>query len=161
MKLNNEKITMITAYDYPSAKFAEMAGVDTILVGDSLGMVMLGYENTLQVTINDIIHHTKAVRRGAPNTFIIADMTYASYHISNEKTKENALKIISETQANAVKLEGGSFSRIEAIKQIIDCEIPVVAHLGLTPQSINKFGGYIVQGKKREDFIKISNSRIF
>ena len=155
MKEKDEKITMITAYDYPSAKFAEQAGIDTILVGDSLGMVVLGYENTLQVTVDDIIHHTKAVRRGAKDTFIIADMPYSSYHVSNEKTRENALKIITETQANAVKLEGGSQSRLEAIRQITDCEIPVVAHLGLTPQSINKFGGYSVQGKTKDDFAKI------
>ncbi len=155
LKEKGQPITMITAYDYPSAKFAETAGIDTILVGDSLGMTVLGYKNTLQVTIEDIIRHTKAVRRGAENTFIIADMPYATYHISKEKTKENALRIITETQANAVKLEGGSDTRIEAIKDIIDCEIPVVAHLGLTPQSLNKLGGYTIQGKNRDDFIKI------
>ncbi len=157
MKKSNEKITMITAYDYPSAKLCEQAGIDTILVGDSLGMVILGYENTLNVTIDDIIHHTKAVRRGAPNTFIIADMPYASYHISPSETRKNALKIITQTGANALKIEGGSESRIEAIKNIVDCEIPVVAHLGLTPQSINKFGSYSVQGKKPSDSINILN----
>ncbi len=147
MKTRGEKITMLTAYDYPTARAVEKAGADLILVGDSLGMVVLGYENTLQVTMDDIIHHTKAVRRGAKDTFVISDMPYRSFHLDLRTTKENAFRLIIEAGANAVKLEGGSESRLEAIRAIVDCEIPVVAHLGLTPQSVNKFGGYKVQGK--------------
>ncbi len=147
MKNKGEKIAMLTAYDYPSGKMVAKASADVILVGDSLGMVVLGYENTLQVTMDDIIHHTKAVRRGAPDMFIISDMPYRSFHLDLRTTKENAFRLIIEGGANAVKLEGGSESRLEAIRAIVDCEIPVVAHLGLTPQSVNKFGGYKVQGK--------------
>ena len=128
-----------------------MAGIDLILVGDSLGMVVLGYENTLNVTVSDMIHHAKAVRNGAKESFIAVDMPYMSYHISNDETKKNAARLIQETGANAVKLEGGKPSRIKAIKAIIDCEIPVIGRLGLTPQSIYQFGGYVVQGKKEAD----------
>ncbi|MDY6915117.1 MAG: 3-methyl-2-oxobutanoate hydroxymethyltransferase [Candidatus Cloacimonadota bacterium] len=155
MKKKDQKIVMITAYDYPSGKYAQAAGVDMILVGDSLGMVVLGYPNTLRVTMEDIIHHSKATRRGASETFIVADMPFMSYHISLEQTKRNAARLILEADANAVKLEGGSASRLDAIRAITDCEIPVVAHLGLTPQSINTFGGYVVQGKKEADSQKI------
>lgn len=155
LKENNEQIVMITAYDYYSAKLCEKNNVDTILVGDSLGMVVYGEPDTLHVTVEDIVRHTKAVRNGAPNIFIISDMPYLSYHLSIEDTKKNAARIILEGNADAVKLEGGSESRIQAIKAIIDCEIPVVGHLGLTPQSIHKFGGFKVQGKKKEqrDFL--------
>jgi 3-methyl-2-oxobutanoate hydroxymethyltransferase len=155
MKKSKEKIAMITAYDYPSGKLVERGKADIILVGDSLGMVVLGYANTLQVTLEDIIHHTKAVRRGAGDTFIVADMPFMTYHLDLKDTKKNAARLIIEGKANAVKLEGGSASRIEAIKAITDCEIPVVAHLGLTPQSINKFGGYKVQGKTHEKYQEI------
>jgi len=155
MKSDKEKIVMITAYDYPSGKFVQEAGVDIILVGDSLGMVVLGYENTLKVTLDDMIHHTKATRRGADQTFIVADMPYMSYHLDLKKTKENASRLIIEGGANAVKLEGGSPNRLEAIKAILDCEIPVVAHLGLTPQSIYSFGGYVVQGKNEKNHERI------
>lgn len=155
MKKKKERIVMITAYDYPSGKYAQAGEVDLILTGDSLGMVVLGYENTLQVTIEDMIHHVKATRRGASDTFIIADMPHMSYHISREDTKRNAGRIMQETQANAVKLEGGKPSRIEAISAIVDCEIPVCGHLGLTPQSINAMGGYKVQGKEEKDYQKI------
>jgi len=160
MKKNREKIVMITAYDYPSGKYVQEAGVDLILVGDSLGMVVLGYENTLKVTLDDILHHTKACRRGADQTFIVADMPYMSYHLNLEKTKENAAKLIIEGGANAVKLEGGSLSRLDAIEAILDCEIPVVAHLGLTPQSIHSFGGYVVQGKSEKNFERIFKQAI-
>lgn len=155
MKNNGEPIAMVTAYDYPSGKFVQESGIDIILVGDSLGMVVLGYENTLNVTLDDMIHHTKAVKRGAKDTFVVADMPYSTYHLDLDTTKKNAMKLIVETSANAVKLEGGTKSRIDAIKAIIDCEIPVVAHLGLTPQSINKFGGYSVQGKSNKSFDEI------
>lgn len=157
MKNKKQPIAMITAYDYSAAKLVQKAEIDLILVGDSLGMVVLGYENTLQVTVDDIIHHTKAVKRGADDTFIVADMPYKSYHINKSRTKENAFKLIINGKANAVKIEGGSESRIEAIRAIVDCEIPVVAHLGLTPQSIHKFGGYRVQGKSSEEYENILN----
>ena len=155
MKKQQEPIVMITAYDYPSGKYAEAAGVDLILTGDSLGMVVLGYSDTLQVTLEDMIHHARATRRGAPDTFIIADMPHMSYHISIEKTKINAGQLLKEGSVNAVKLEGGKPSRLEAIKAITDCEIPVCAHLGLTPQSINTMGGYVVQGKEEKGYQSI------
>ncbi len=155
MKRDNKKIVMVTAYDYPSGKYVQEGDVDIILVGDSLGMVILGYEDTLKVTLDDILHHTKAARRGADNTFIVADMPFMSYNLNLEQTKINAARLITEGGANAVKLEGGKPSRLEAIKAIVDCEIPVVAHLGLTPQSINTFGGYRVQGKKEVEFKNI------
>ena len=154
MKRKGEKIVMITAYDYPSGKYVQQAGVDVILVGDSLGMVIQGYENTLQVSLEDIVYHTKATKRGATDTFVIADMPFMSYHISLEDTKKNAAKLI-KAGAEAVKLEGGKPSRLEAIKAIVDCEIPVVAHLGLTPQSVNALGGYVMQGKKSTQYQQI------
>lgn len=150
MKSNGEQIVMITAYDYSSAKYVESAGCDIILVGDSLGMVVLGYPDTLSVTMDDMVRHTKAVKRGATDTFIVADMPYMSYHINTDETKKNAARLILESGAHAVKLEGGTESRLQMIRAIVDCEIPVVAHLGLTPQSINRFGGYQVQGKQPE-----------
>ena len=155
MMKDNQKIVMVTAYDYPSGKYVQEACVDMILVGDSLGMVILGYEDTLKVTLADILHHTKAARRGADDTFIVADMPFMSYNLNLEQTKINAARLITEGGANAVKLEGGKPSRLEAIKAIVDCEIPVVAHLGLTPQSINAFGGYRVQGKKKMESVEI------
>lgn len=150
MKKRQEKICMLTAYDYAMAKCVSATSADVILVGDSLGMVVLGYEDTLQVTVENMIYHCSAVRRGAPFSFIIADMPYLSYHLSEEKTRQNAAELIVKGKADAVKLEGGSVSRLAAIKAIVDMEIPVCAHLGLTPQSIHKYGGYKVQGKKPE-----------
>lgn len=155
MKREKEKIVMLTAYDYISAKCAEEAGVDLILVGDSLGMVVLGYESTLHVRLEDILYHTKAVKRGAPKTFIVADMPFMSFHLDINETKRNAAKLIVEGNASAVKIEGGSSSRIKVIAGIADCEIPVVAHLGLTPQSIKSLGKYSVQGKAQSDYEKI------
>ena len=149
MKQNNEKIAMVTAYDYPSAKLAEQAEVDIILVGDSLGMVVLGYESTVPVTIEDMIHHTKAVKRGATNTFIVTDMPFMTYHLSIEDTLRNAKKIIQESGANAVKLEGGE-EVIPHIKALTKAGVPVVAHLGLLPQAVGVLGGYKVQGKDME-----------
>ena len=157
MKKDGQKIVMVTAYDYPSGKYVQESNVDILLVGDSLGMVILGYEDTLKVTLEDILHHTKATRRGADDTFIVADMPFMSYNLSIEQTKKNAALLVSEGGANAVKLEGGKPSRLEAIKAIVDCEIPVVAHLGLTPQSINAFGGYRVQGKREIESNEILN----
>jgi len=155
MKQDKEKIVMITAYDYPSSRFVSEAGADLILVGDSLGMVILGYKDTLKVTLDNMIYHTRAVTRGAPDTFTVADLPYMSFHLGIKETKINASRLMLEGNANAVKLEGGKPSRLEMIKAITDIEIPVVAHLGLTPQSINTLGGYKVQGKDNKDYIWI------
>lgn len=153
-KLNGEKISMLTAYDYSTAKLVDESGVDSILVGDSLGMTMLGYENTLSVTMEDMIHHTAAVARGAKNALIIADMPFMSYHTGVEKAVLNAGRLIKEGKANAVKLEGGT-EFCNEIKAIVRASIPVVAHLGLTPQSVNAFGGFKVQGKSEETARKL------
>jgi len=147
LKAQGKKIVMLTAYDYAMARAVAQTDIDLILVGDSLGMVVLGYDSTLDVKVADMIHHCAAVRRGATNKFIIVDMPYMSYHLSIEQSKANAAELLIGGRANAVKLEGGSDSRLKAIEAIVDCEIPVCAHLGLTPQSIHKFGGYKVQGK--------------
>lgn len=149
LKSNSEPIVMLTAYDYSSAKICEKAGIDIVLVGDSLGMVIYGNPDTLSVSMEDMIRHSKAVRQGAPDTFIVTDMPYMSYHLGLKESKINASRLVLEGKADAVKLEGGSDNRIEVIKAIIDCEIPVIGHLGLTPQSIHKFGGFKVQGKKQ------------
>ena len=146
-KENGEKLTMLTAYDYSTAKLMEEAGVESILVGDSLGMVCLGYEDTLSVTMEDMIHHTKAVARGAKETLVIADMPFMSYQTSVYDAVVNAGRLIKEGHANAVKLEGG-MEVCEQIRAIVNASIPVCAHLGLTPQSINAFGGFSVQGKQ-------------
>ena len=145
-KQSGDKITMLTAYDYTTAKIMDECGVNAILIGDSLGMVMLGYENTLPVAMEDMIHHTKAVARGAENAFIVADMPFMSYQVSVQDAVINAGRLIKEGNANAVKLEGGA-EVCEQIRAIVNASIPVVAHLGLTPQSVNAFGGFKVQGK--------------
>ncbi|MDF2606419.1 MAG: panB [Bacillales bacterium] len=149
MKHNNEPIVMVTAYDFPSAKLAEQANVDIILVGDSLGMVVLGYESTIAVTVDDMIHHTKAARRGASNTFIVTDMPFMSYHISTSDALINAKRIMQEGNANAVKVEGAD-DVIDIIKKLTSAGVPVIAHLGLTPQSVGVLGGYKVQGKDHQ-----------
>jgi 3-methyl-2-oxobutanoate hydroxymethyltransferase len=149
MKQKGEKITMLTAYDYSMAKVLDRAGVDSILVGDSLGMTMLGYENTLAVTIEDMIHHTKAVKRGTEEALVVCDMPFMSYHISAEDAVANAGRIIKETGAHAVKVEGGSVVE-KQIRAIVNAQIPVMGHLGLTPQSVNAMGGFLVQGKSEE-----------
>ncbi|NLF45704.1 MAG: 3-methyl-2-oxobutanoate hydroxymethyltransferase [Syntrophomonadaceae bacterium] len=153
-KNKNEKITMLTAYDYSLAGMVDAAGIDMILVGDSLGMVVLGYESTLPVTMEDMIHHTKAVVRGAKNSMVVGDMPFLSYHISREESVRNAGRLIQEGGAHAVKLEGGQ-ERVDTVKAIIDAQIPVVAHIGLTPQSVNQFGGFKVQGKDLETANKL------
>lgn len=149
MKRNEEKISMITAYDYPTAKFAEEANVDMILVGDSVGMVVLGYDSTVAVTMNDMIHHGKAARRGAPNTFLVVDMPFGSYHGNIDQSLSNAVRLMQETGAQAVKLEGAG-AIIPVIEKLTFAGIPVVAHLGLLPQSAGVLGGYKVQGKTVE-----------
>ncbi|USL31974.1 3-methyl-2-oxobutanoate hydroxymethyltransferase [Priestia megaterium] len=150
MKQNNEPIVMLTAYDYPSAKYAEEADVDMILVGDSLGMVVLGYDSTIPVTVDDMIHHTKAVKRGAADTFIVTDMPFMSYHVSKEDTMKNAARIMQESGAHALKVEGAK-DVLYTISELTQAGIPVVAHLGLTPQSVGVLGGYKVQGKEAKE----------
>ena len=145
-KNNGEKITMITCYDYSSARIVEEAGIDTVLVGDSLGNVMLGYEDTLQVTMEDMIHHCAAVSRGVKDTFIVCDMPFMSYQADVRDAVINAGRLVKEGHANMVKLEGG-VDVCPQIEAIVKASIPVCAHIGLTPQSINAFGGYKVQGK--------------
>ncbi|KYD09242.1 3-methyl-2-oxobutanoate hydroxymethyltransferase [Heyndrickxia sporothermodurans] len=149
MKETNEKIAMVTAYDFPTAKLSEESGVDIILVGDSLGMVVLGYDSTVPVTINDMIHHTKAVKRGAKSTFIVTDMPFMTYHLNREATLTAAANIIQDGEANAVKVEGGG-NVIQMIEALTTSGIPVMAHLGLTPQTVGVLGGYKVQGKTAE-----------
>jgi len=144
-KQKHERITCLTAYDYISARLVDEAGIDMVLVGDSLGMVMLGYENTLPVTVDEMLHHTRAVRRGVKHAFLIADMPYASYHVSGKDTVRNAARFI-KAGAEAVKIEGGE-KRAQFVERLVDAEIPVVGHIGLTPQSLLAMGGYKVQGK--------------
>jgi 3-methyl-2-oxobutanoate hydroxymethyltransferase len=149
-----EKIAMITAYDFPSAKLAQSAGVDLILVGDSVGMVALGYDSTVPVTVEDMILHTKAVKRGAKETFVVTDMPFMSYHVSVEQAMNNAQRLIQEGGAHALKLEGAG-KVLPIIKQLTLAGVPVVAHLGLTPQSVGVLGGYKVQGKSEEQARKL------
>jgi len=139
-------ITWLTCYDYPTAHFQDEAGIDMILVGDSLGMTMLGYDSTLPVTLEDSIRHTQAVRRGAPNVFIVGDMPYMTYQPSIECAIKNAGRLMAETACDAIKLEGGA-AMADRIKGIVDAGIPAIGHLGLTPQSVSALGGFRVQGK--------------
>ena len=148
-KENKDKITMLTAYDYSTAKLIDEAGVNGILVGDSLGMVMLGYEDTLSVTMEDMIHHIKAVTRGAKNALVVGDMPFMSYQTSVYDAVKNAGRLVQEGHCQAVKLEGGE-SVCPQIKAIVEASIPVMAHIGLTPQSVNAFGGFKVQGKSED-----------
>ncbi|HIX83130.1 MAG TPA: 3-methyl-2-oxobutanoate hydroxymethyltransferase [Candidatus Megamonas gallistercoris] len=145
-KDEQKKITMLTAYDYSTAKVMDNAGINGILIGDSLGMVMLGYEDTLSVTMEDIIHHTKAVAKGAKNALIVADMPFMSYQTSVYDAVYNAGRLVKEGRCHAVKLEGGA-AVCPQIEAIVAASIPVMAHIGLTPQSVNSFGGFKVQGK--------------
>jgi 3-methyl-2-oxobutanoate hydroxymethyltransferase len=149
MKARAEKIVMLTAYDYSTAKLIDQAGIPLILVGDSLGMVVLGYESTIPVTIEEMLHHTKAVVRGTKQAMVIGDMPFMTYHISIEDALRNAARFIQEAGAQAVKLEGG-VTVAEKVRRIVDCGIPVMGHIGLTPQSIHQFGGFKKQGKTPE-----------
>ena len=149
-KKENKKITMMTAYDYSTAKLIDEAGIDSILVGDSLGNVVLGYEDTIYVTMEDMIHHTRAVARGAKRALIVGDMPYLSYHTDINEAVKNAGRLIQEGHAQAVKLEGGK-EIIDVVHALVRAKIPVVGHIGLTPQSINQMGGYLIQGKTIED----------
>jgi 3-methyl-2-oxobutanoate hydroxymethyltransferase len=153
-KKGKEKIAVITAYDCPTAKLAESGNADIILVGDSLGMVILGYENTLSVTMEDMIHHTKAVTRCAEKSLIVADMPFMSYQVSVKEALTNAGRLVQKGGAEAVKLEGGK-RQAEKIKAIVETGIPVMGHIGLTPQSVNVFGGFKTQGKTLEAAEKI------
>ncbi|CAM3945548.1 3-methyl-2-oxobutanoate hydroxymethyltransferase [Cohnella lubricantis] len=146
LKRQGNKIAMVTAYDYPSAQLAEEAGVDAILVGDSLGNVVLGYDTTVPVTLDDMILHTKSVVRGAPGTMIVTDMPFATYRLGPEATLRNAARIMQEGGAHAVKLEGGA-DIAEEVRRLVSSGIPVLGHLGLTPQSLLQIGGYKIQGK--------------
>lgn len=146
-KMKGEKLSMLTAYDYSTAKLIDSAEINGILVGDSLGMVCLGYKDTLSVTMEDMIHHTKAVSRGVKNALIVSDMPFMSYQASTYDAVKNAGRLIQEGGAEAVKLEGGA-AVDEQIKAIVKAQIPVMGHIGLTPQSINMFGGFKVQGKE-------------
>jgi 3-methyl-2-oxobutanoate hydroxymethyltransferase len=154
MKQDGIPITMVTAYDYPSARLAEEAGVDVILVGDSLGNVVLGYDSTLPVTINDIVYHSRAVTRGASSTFIVADMPFMTYHGSVDHTLQGAARLMQEGMAKAVKLEGGA-EIVPAVEAITRAGVPVVGHIGLTPQSVHQIGGYRVQGRSSEQAKKL------
>lgn len=145
-KEQGDKITMLTCYDYSMAKLMDEAGINTLLIGDSLGMTILGYEDTLSVTMEDMIHHSAAVARGAKNALIVCDMPFMSYQVSVEQAVRNAGRLMKEGRANMVKLEGGA-AVCPQIEAIVKASIPVCAHLGLTPQSINAFGGFKIQGK--------------
>jgi len=149
MKQKGEKITMLTAYDYATAKIVDEAGIPLILVGDSLGMVVLGYESTIPVTIEEMLHHTKAVVRGTKQAMVIGDMPFMTYHVSVEDALYNVGRFIQEGGAQAVKLEGG-VTVAEKVRRIVECGIPVMGHIGLTPQSIHQLGGYKVRGRTKE-----------
>jgi len=142
----NKKITCLTAYDYPTARLLDEAGVDVVLVGDSVAMVALGYESTLPLTLEEALHHTKAVRRGVKRALLVTDMPYGSYHGDLHESLRNAMRFVKEAGAEAVKVEGGE-RRLELIARLTEAEIPVMGHIGLTPQSVNALGGYRVQGK--------------
>lgn len=166
-KEQGKKLSMLTAYDYSMAKIIDESGVNGVLIGDSLGMVIKGEEDTLSVTMDEIIYHTKAVKRGAKNALVVSDMPFLSYHVSIEQAVLNAGRLVKEGGANAVKLEGGANVAAQ-IKAIVDAQIPVMGHLGLTPQSVNAFGGFKVQGKDEsaakqliEDAILLEKAGVF
>ena len=140
------KITCLTAYDYPTARLLDEAGVEILLVGDSLGMVVLGHDSTLPVTLEEMLHHTRAVRRGTHHALLVADMPYGSYHDDPREAVRNAVRFVKEAGAEAVKIEGGE-RRLDMISRLVEAEVPVMGHIGLTPQSVNAFGGFRVQGK--------------
>ena len=155
-KQDLEKISMLTAYDYPFASILDEAGIDIILIGDSLGMVALGYETTIPVTLDEMLHHCRAVSRGVQNAFLVGDMPFMSYQTSEDEAVKNAGRLLKEGDVDAVKLEGGEL-RIRTIERIVGAGIPVMGHLGLTPQSVNQFGGFIAQGKSAKDALQLIN----
>ena len=142
-----ERLVMITAYDYPGARIADQAGVDLVLVGDSLAMVVLGHADTLAVTMDEMLHHVRAARRGTERALLVADMPYGSFHLGPDQAVANAVRFVKEAGAQAVKIEG---ARIDVLRALVDAEIPVMGHVGLTPQSIHRFGGFKVQGRGAE-----------
>ncbi|WP_068781709.1 3-methyl-2-oxobutanoate hydroxymethyltransferase [Paenibacillus sp. GM2] len=150
MKQEGDPISMITAYDYPSAVLAEEAGVDIILVGDSLGNVVLGYDTTIPVTLDDMVYHSRSVARGARNTFIVTDMPFMTYHGSIDETMRGVSRLMQEGHAQAVKMEGGA-EITDTVERIVQAGVPVLGHIGLTPQSVNQIGGYRIQGKDEAD----------
>lgn len=154
-KQRGENIVALTAYDFPTAKIVDEAGIDVILVGDSLGMVVLGYENTIPVTMEEMIHHTKAVARAAQRPLIVGDMPYFSFHLSVDETVRNASRFLKEAGAHAVKIEGATQKRLKLIKALVEAEIPVMGHVGLTPQSIYHLGQFKVKGKEITEAKKI------
>lgn len=154
MKAKGEKIPMITAYDYTSARLADAAEIPIVLVGDSLGMVVLGYDSTIPVTMDDMIHHVKMVVRGTQQALVVADMPFMTYQIDHSQALTNAARLLQEGGAQTVKLEGGE-SVAETVHRIVECGIPVMGHLGLTPQSVNAFGGYRVQGRQRKEAVQL------
>src|SRR3990172_2724116 len=159
MKKRGEKIAMITAYDYPSARLVEQAGVPLILVGDSLGMVVLGYDSTVPVTMEEMLHHVKAVVRGTRHAHVVADMPFMSYQVSAEEALRNAGRMLKEGGAQSVKLEGG-VRVAETVRRLVESGIPVMGHLGLTPQSVNQLGGYKVQGKTPAAAVRLVNDAV-
>jgi 3-methyl-2-oxobutanoate hydroxymethyltransferase len=146
-RARGERLVMVTAYDFPGGRLADQAGVDLVLVGDSLAMVVLGHDDTLAVTMDEMLHHVRAARRGVARALLVADMPFGSFHLGPEQAVANALRFVKEAGAQAVKIEG---ARIDVIRALVDAEIPVMAHLGLTPQSIHRFGGFRVQGRGAE-----------
>ena len=150
-KEKKEKIVAITAYDFPVAKIVDECGIDIILVGDSLGMVVLGYENTIPVTMEDMIHHTKPVVHASKRAIVVGDMPYFSFHLSNKKSVFNASRFLKEAGAAAVKIEGASKKRLKLVEALVEAEIPVMGHVGLTPQSIHHFGQFKVKGKEIDE----------
>jgi 3-methyl-2-oxobutanoate hydroxymethyltransferase len=158
-KLRHEPITCLTAYDYPSARLVDEAGIDIVLVGDSLAQTMLGYENTLSVTMDEMLHHARAVRRGVRQALLIADMPYGSYHVNPDEAVRNAARFMKEAGTEVVKIEGGE-KRVELIRRILDAEIPVAGHIGLTPQSVNMMSGYKVQGKSLPDVERLMRDAV-
>src|SRR4051812_36260027 len=145
-KLRHEPITCLTAYDYATARLVDQAGIDMILVGDSLAQVVLGYDNTLPVSMDEMLHHTRAVRRAVKRALLVADMPFGTYHVDAGESVRNAARFLKEGGAEAVKVEGGE-KRVNLVRRLIDAEIPVMGHIGLTPQSVHAMGGYKVQGK--------------
>ena len=154
-KLAGHPITAITAYDFSAARLVDEAGIDVVLVGDSLGMVVLGYENTLPVTMEEMLHHTRAVARALRRAFLVADMPYGSYHASIDEATSNAIRFVKDAGAQAVKIEGGS-QRAELVRSLTAADVPVVGHIGLTPQSVHSMGGYRVQGKTLDAIARLS-----
>lgn len=156
MKAEGVPLSMLTAYDYPSARLAEEAGIDLILVGDSLGNVVLGYDTTLPVTIDDMVYHTRSVVRGAQHTFIVADMPFMTYHGSIDESLKGVRRLMQEGRAHAVKMEGG-LEICDTVAAVVAAGVPVLGHIGLTPQSVNMIGGYRIQGKDAKDAQRLMN----